>query len=137
MSGLHRCAVSVLATISIITVVHAQAPADQEDGASARDPDVMAAEQFVREAREAAEAARQDENSAPPEQVDALISGIEAETSDPAVSLQERVLTQRALVGGLQRRYTDEHRTLMRATRRLEQLETQLKEVVAARSEAE
>jgi hypothetical protein len=127
----------VLATISIITVVHAQAPADQEDGASARDPDVMAAEQFVREAREAAEAARQDENSAPPEQVDALISGIEAETSDPAVSLQERVLTQRALVGGLQRRYTDEHRTLMRATRRLEQLETQLKEVVAARSEAE
>jgi hypothetical protein len=97
----------------------------------------MAAEQFVREAREAAEAARQDENSAPPEQVDALISGIEAETSDPAVSLQERVLTQRALVGGLQRRYTDEHRTLMRATRRLEQLETQLKEVVAARSEAE
>jgi uncharacterized protein involved in exopolysaccharide biosynthesis len=139
MRGLHRFVVSMLTTISAIAVSHAQVPAGEEEEASASDPDIAATEEFVREAREAAQAARQGLNEAPPEQVDELIAGIEAETetSDSNISLQERVWTQTALVGGLRERYTEHHPTVVRATQRLEQLETQLEEEEAARSDAE
>jgi hypothetical protein len=61
----------------------AYAQIETDDETSFRDPDVVAAEEIVRELREAAEADRQDQIAAPREQVDALIAGIEVETSVP------------------------------------------------------
>jgi hypothetical protein len=126
MRKINRLGSLVLAAACAISVSHAQDAVGGEEESPTDDPDVIAAEELVRELRESAESARLGPDEALPEQVDALISGIEATTSDPDIDLQERFLTQSALVNSLRGRYTDNHPTLIRARRQLEQLEAQL-----------
>jgi len=133
--ALRRFLVTVLATVFAIAVASAQAPAEGYIETSGGDPDPLTVEDWIRARREAVKAARKDQIAAPPEEVDSMIANVEADITDPDLDLQTRVMTQKALLEGLQGSYTDDHPTVIRQAQRLERLEAQLEEEAATSSE--